>query len=768
VKSLYVKNLTNIYTNVSQNNMSQRLRKTIEQSQDGVSGIEILMKRGVTKFTLVSPPFLRNNSHRVDGNKKQVLENSKFYDGYLSRPFFLPICDTLNGEFIGLVKLLSEALNEDESIYMQWLFTKAYRWKETAIEMYSSYILGNDNPLPFKVARKFQDRSLKLFNKLGSKSETRSFIDEAEQKIASNGYRFQLRIGVNCSSRRTEYLISRIENLFKQYTFYNSIKLAKVNSKNLSQQIEDCVVSPDTKYQILTLKEILSIFGGNDIVIENEIVESVKEVREKVNSAIELLPDYPIQETSVKEGLIQEIGEALKRVGITTQARVYNPSVTSGIRLTVIQFSIPKNINLTDIIKKQKDIQAALGVNSLAIEQGDEPDTIKMSIPNEKPTIIGLRTLLEDESFKEYYKEHPLAFVAGLSETNEPIYLSLTKLIHLMISGTSGSGKSVMLNCIAIQLMLINTPQELKMIMIDPKQVELQQYTKFSHVEKVITDMDEAEHILEKLADEMDNRYNTFKDEGVKNIELYNKKIGIDKSKIMPYIVCIIDELADLKDTHPEVESHIIRLGQKARAAGVHLILCTQRPSSDVISSRLKANVLNAISFNLGTSNNYKTVFGKGIPYNLLGKGDGVFRVEGWSKEFQRFQSPIISPDESVEEKVFDDLANYLNKKYRNHNRKEIIEVEYDIEDDDQEDSIEEDENLYRLKQIIATTGEVRTTILRQKLGIKNTTLSELMKKLVDEQWLEVGRTKQEGYRLVANEDEMDKYREKKDSPSTT
>nr|WP_285842061.1 FtsK/SpoIIIE domain-containing protein [Ureibacillus chungkukjangi] len=755
---MYVKNLTNIFTDVNQNNISQRLRKTIEQSQDGVSGVEILMKRGVTNFTLVSPPFLRNNSHRVDGNKKQVLENSKFYEGYLSRPFFLPICDTLNGEFIGLVKLLSEALNEDESIYIQWLFTKAYNWKDTAIEMYSSYILGNDHPLPFKVARKFQDKSLKLFNKLGSTSENRSYIEEAEQKIASEGYRFQLRVGINCSSSRLEYLISRVENLFKQYTFYNSIKLAKVNSKNITQQIEECVVSPDSKFQILTLREILSLFGGNDIEVNNEeVAEVVNEVRDKVNSVIELLPNYPMQEVPERDGIVQDIAEALKRVGLTQQARVYNASVITGVRLTVVQADIPKGLNLTNLTSKTVDIQAALGVNSLGIEQGDVKDTVKFSIPNEKPAIVALRTLLEHESFKQYSRENKLAFVCGLSEINEPIYLSLTKLIHLLISGKSGSGKSIFVNGLVTTLTLTHTPQELKLILIDPKMVELQHFENFLHVDSVITDMDKAEGVLGDLTKEMDNRYSIFKKAGTKNINLYNEKVlngELEEKEIMPFIVCVIDEYADLYSTHSIVEKHIERLGSKSRAAGIHIVLCTQRPSSDIVSGRIKANVANAISFNLTTSNNYKTVFGTGIPYTLLNKGDGCFKVEGWSKEFQRFQSAIISPDESEEERVYKELAEYLKKQYSKPNVKSTIEEEFENEDENDQ----EDENLNKLKKIIANTKETRTTELRKMLGVKNTTLSSLMKRLVDENWLEIGKSKQEGYKLIIDEDERVKW----------
>lgn len=216
-------------------------------------------------------------------------------------------------------------------------------------------------------------------------------------------------------------------------------------------------------------------------------------------------------------------------------------------------------------------------------------------------------------------------------------------------------------------------------------------------------------------------------------------------TEIMPYIVCIIDEYADLKDTNPEIENYVARLTQKSRAAGIHLVLCTQRPSSNIISGKIKANVPNAISFNLSNSNNYKTVFGTGIPYTLLGNGDGVMKIEGWGKEFQRFQSPILSPDEKIEFQVYQSLAKYLNKQYAYSTTSKDEKTETVSE---QNEGDNEDESLYKLKQIIADTKETRSTELRRYMGIKNLKLTDLMKKLVAEGFLEIGRTKQEGYKI--------------------
>lgn len=763
MKSLNYENLTNLYTKTNARTISNDFKQIINQSRYGVCGIEMMVNKGVTDFTLVSPSFLRQSDKMKNSYKDYLTGARGFYEGYLYQPFFLPICTTWNGEFIERFQSLSFFLKNNESIFIQWLFKKAFNWQEKAIEMYSSYLLGNDYPFTFRVGRKIQEKMINVMDKFGVSVDVREYIEEAEQKIVSNGYYFKLNIIVNSSMEREKQIIDRLGAVFDQYTYFNNIKLSKVKGKNMLQQIENCIMSVDRKYQILSMREILSLFGGNDVpIIEDVFAENKTQYELQktviINDAIELLPDYPIQKVQVKDGLIQDISESLKRVGIASQARVYNPIVTTGIRLTVIQFDIPKEKNLTHLTSKQKDIQAALGVNSLSIEQGDAADTVRMLIPNEQPAIVSLRSLLESDYFKQYCEKNELAFVVGLDEVNNPIVLSLAELRHLLVTGTTGSGKSVFINQLAVTLMLNNTPNELQMIMIDPKMVELQQYANFPHVKEVVTDMDKAEQILFELINEMERRYSTFNDAGVRFITTYNDMVRngeLEDAEIIPYIVCIIDEYADLKDTHPTVEKHIARFAQKARAAGIHLVIGTQRPSVDVISGRIKANIINAISFNLSNTNNYRTVFGTGIPYTLLGKGDGCMKIEGWSKQFQRFQSPILSPDEKIERQVYEDLAEYLNMKYANNSEMNSVEqIETTVELEQEEEC--ESDNLHKLKQIIAETGETRTTELRKHMGVKNVTLSNLMTELVSEGFLEMGKTRREGYKI--NEEKLNEW----------
>lgn len=223
----------------------------------------------------------------------------------------------------------------------------------------------------------------------------------------------------------------------------------------------------------------------------------------------------------------------------------------------------------------------------------------------------------------------------------------------------------------------------------------------------------------------------------------------------MPYKVCIIDEYADLKTLFPEVEDFIGRLGQKARAAGIHLIIATQRPDSKVISGRIKSVIPNAISFNLNNNINYKTVFGSGIPYsNLLGKGDGVMKIEGYSKEFQRFQSPIVSPNELEEEQVYKKLEKYFKGKYSDVG-KELINPH-----GNNDNSNNLNIHLNRLKKIIANTRETRVTPLRDLIGVKMTTMVKLMNILVEEGWFIKHNSKAKGYELIAKNELLNKWRE--------
>lgn len=759
------RNISNYFSVVE--DIGRAFEWIMDGNSDAVFGVEAQVSDGVMSVVLVTPPYIRLGLEVPDTSIVDDWDDITCYEGYLVEPHFLPLYGALNGALLDDLEKMT--LEEGEVVELQWLLRRrGDDWKHTAFEMYSSFLHGNDDPFVSRNGRKIQDKVLGLLNRIASFETTRPYIDEVETKILAEGYQFQLRVVVQ--SDHPTAVRDRLEDIFKKYDSHNALRLYRQKPKRFREMYRDRVLTYDTNTQILSRQEVVSLFGGEAPIIEvpvvveevkAEVVEAPKK-KVSVNDMIALIPFYPRDDVYADPDIVTKLAEAMKRVGLIKQARLFNELVIVGIRLTVIQCDIPKGKTLSQLKNKAEDIQAALGVESLSIEQGDGADTVKFAIPNEAPAIVSLRELIELPAFLEYAKKNPLAFIVGLDEVNNPIFLSLAKLVHLLVAGTTGSGKSVFVNALIISLLANHTPEQLRMFMIDPKQVELQHYVGFPHVVDVITDMDEAASTLELLANMMDDRYTIFKAAGVKNITLYNQKV----KEPMPYVVCVIDEYADLKDTNPEVEDYIVRLGQKARAAGIHMILATQRPSANVVSGRIKANIQNAISFNLSNNTNYKTVFGHGINgVTLMGKGDGIMKIEGYPKLLQRFQSAIISPDESKEEEVFARLreyyAGYRVKPFFDEEPEEVIES---IELEEETVIQDVDDLIKKLKTVIADTGETKVEPLRKMLGVKAQTMTDLMSQLVDEGWLKKHKSNVKGYEIIIDKDTLEQWKEKETS----
>jgi S-DNA-T family DNA segregation ATPase FtsK/SpoIIIE len=739
-------NVSNYF--VKSDNLGNDLAAVIGKTDDSIFGLEMMKTEDVVSRWLITPPSIRVRPGTM--NRIAIVDDYTFYEAYLSDPFFLPLYGGLQGECLADIERV--ILEPGERICLQWLLKKRSFDRMVALDMYESYLLGNGIPVASAIVRSLQESVLNALNKISNTDTEKEYSMDVEDKIASFCFQFQLRVGIR--SNRQQELKEELNEILSQYNDQNTLRLYKIKDKHVAAQFQGCSMTKDAKNQIISVKELISLMGVNvsSSPVSAEVVDAPKH-KVSLGKAIGLLPFYNRKEVNVDYELPSKIAGAMKRVGLIPQARLVDESVTAGIRLTIVQSKVPKNKTFTQINNKVKDIQVVLGVPSLGIEQGSEPDTIRFSIPNSDPAVICLRELIESPSFQEFKAKNPLAFIVGLDEVNNPIYLSLAKLVHLLIAGTTGSGKSVFVNALAITLMLSYGPDELRFLMVDPKQVELQHYRGLPHVDDVITDMKLAYDALGSLVKEMEDRYTQFAEVGVKNIELYNSK----SENKMPYIVCIVDEFADLKDQHKEVEEHLARMGQMARAAGIHMVIATQRPDVKVISGRIKSVIPGAISFMLKKTSDYRTVFGTGINVSggLLGRGDGIMQIPGWSKDFQRFQSAIISPDEKEEEEIFDKLKEYYGG---------AIEVKPEEKEDEADDLIEEpegtvDDNLEKLKIIIAQTRETRTGPLREALGVKNTTLTELMGRLVEQGWLKKHKEKQKGFELICPEYMLEEYK---------
>ena len=375
--------------------------------------------------------------------------------------------------------------------------------------------------------------------------------------------------------------------------------------------------------------------------------------------------------------------------------------------VTTFEFKPLPHIKVSKILALQDDLAMALKAKSIRI-QAPIPgkDVVGIEIPNEKQDTIYLREILESDIFKK--SKSPLTLALGKDIVGAPFVTDLAKLPHLLIAGTTGSGKSVGINAMILSLLYRNSPDELKFVMIDPKMLEFSIYNDIPHLlTPVITEPKKAIVALNAMVKEMERRYKLMAKAKVKNIEGYNKK----SEEKLPYIVIIIDELADLMMTSgKDVEYSIARLAQMARASGIHLIVATQRPSVDVVTGLIKANLPSRISFKVGQKIDSKVILDQFGAESLLGRGDMLFTPPGITGLI-RLHAPFTSEEEI--EKIVEFLKSQREAQYDN-TIINTIENESEIEDD----LDEVDELFEEAKKIILTEKRTSISYLQRRLQI--------------------------------------------------
>lgn len=318
----------------------------------------------------------------------------------------------------------------------------------------------------------------------------------------------------------------------------------------------------------------------------------------------------------------------------------------SGPVVTTFEFKPAPNVAVRKILNLQDDLAMALRAQTIRI-QAPIPgkDVVGIEIPNSDIETIYLREVLESEIFSTAKSE--LTIALGKDIVGAPFVTDLKKLPHLLIAGTTGSGKSVGINAMLLSLLYRNSPQTLRLIMIDPKMLEFSMYEGIPHLlTPVITEAKKAVNVLENLVCEMERRYKLMATSKTKNIESYNAKMKEQGEASLPFIVVIIDELADLMMTSgKDVEFSIARLAQMARASGIHLIVATQRPSVDVVTGLIKANLPSRISYRVGQKIDSKVILDQLGAESLLGRGDMLFTPPG-SPGLVRLHAPFASEAE--------------------------------------------------------------------------------------------------------------------------
>ena len=425
----------------------------------------------------------------------------------------------------------------------------------------------------------------------------------------------------------------------------------------------------------------------------------------KIDTSVEIDKEAMYEKASLIE-------EKLADFGVTGKIMEIRP----GPVITMFEYKPAPGIKINRISSLEGDL--AMGLKALSIRiiaPIPGKDVVGIEVPNESRETVVLRELFESSSFTA--QKSMLTIALGKDISGKPRYMDLQTAPHLMIAGTTGSGKSVLLNAAITSLLYRATPYELKMIMIDPKMLELSIYEDIPHLlHPVVTESKKAVAALRWLVEEMDSRYSMLSEEGVRDIDSYNKKLEtleIEEKQLrwLPYIVVIIDELADLMMVSPtDVKDSIIRLAQKARAAGIHIIVSTQRPSADVVAGLIKANFPARISFLVSSKVDSRIILDTGGAETLLGKGDMLFLTSGGSN-LLRLQGALISDDER--KRVTDFLRSQANPVY-------IEEITKD-NSDDESSGVSEDEKdeLYETALgIIAETGQVSISMIQRRLKI--------------------------------------------------
>ena len=324
-------------------------------------------------------------------------------------------------------------------------------------------------------------------------------------------------------------------------------------------------------------------------------------------------------------------------------------TVTQGASVTRYEVKPATGVKVSSITKLADDIALNMRAKSIRIEAPiPGKAAVGIEVENDKPSPVLIRELIESAEFQQ--SSSKISFTVGKDISGNNIVADLKEMPHLLIAGATGSGKSICINTIITSFLYKARPSELKLIMIDPKVVELANYNGIPHMlTPVVTDPRKASRALAIAVEEMDKRYELFAKEGVKDLESYNElmRANHEYASCKPQVVIIIDELADLMMAAPsEVENSICRLAQKARAAGMHLIVATQRPSVDVVTGLIKANIPSRIAFSVASQFDSRTILDMAGAEKLLGKGDMLFSPVGSNKPY-RVQGPFISESES-------------------------------------------------------------------------------------------------------------------------
>ncbi|MEG0260885.1 MAG: DNA translocase FtsK, partial [Lysinibacillus sp.] len=428
--------------------------------------------------------------------------------------------------------------------------------------------------------------------------------------------------------------------------------------------------------------------------------------------AMNLLQLPPQHDQSGEYSIIQANAKKLEQTLHSFGVKAKVTQVHLGPAVTKYEVMPDIGVKVSKIVGLQDDLALALAAKDIRMEAPiPGKSAIGIEVPNSEVAIVTLREVLESQENNR--PDAPLQVAFGRDITGQAVLAELNKMPHLLVAGSTGSGKSVCINGIIVSLLMRTKPHEVKLMMIDPKMVELNVYNGIPHLlAPVVTDARKASQALKKVVSEMERRYDLFSHTGTRNIEGYNEHVRLanetveEKHPKLPYIVVIVDELADLMMVASnDVEDSITRLAQMARAAGIHLILATQRPSVDVLTGVIKANIPSRIAFAVSSSIDSRTILDMGGAERLLGRGDMLFLPTGASKP-RRVQGAFLS-DQEVES-----VVNFVIEQQKAQYQEEMIPTE-------EAEILEDTDDLYdEAVQLVVNMQTASVSMLQRRFRV--------------------------------------------------
>ena len=492
-------------------------------------------------------------------------------------------------------------------------------------------------------------------------------------------------ISINFKVSQILFFFKFLTNLFKNKKFAkletNTPSAEDISSSNIKEdlRVQDSLPFDNKdkekhqKFILPDLKLLKSPSKNEKVAKKNEDID--EEFLEKI------LMDFGV------EGKIKKIN--------------YGPVVTLN------EFEPAAGVKVSKIINLSEDIARNTSSESARISIIPGSSTIGIELPNITRENVYLGEVIKDIKFKN--KDIKLPIALGKSISGKPIIGDLSSMPHLLIAGTTGSGKSVCINTIILSLLYRHTPDKCKFILIDPKMLELSTYEGIPNLLcPVITEAKKAASVLGWVVKEMENRYKLMTKVGVRNIDGYNSK----HKTSMPYIVVIVDEMSDLMlVSGKDIENYIQKLSQMARAAGIHIIMATQRPSVDVITGTIKANFPTRISFQVSSKIDSRTILGEQGAEQLLGKGDMLFMSS--ANRITRIHAPFVTEEE------IEKINNFLRSQAEPDYVEEILEFSEVIDENLESDELNDKDSLYQSAiKLVRNEGKASTSFLQRKLQI--------------------------------------------------